>query len=43
MTIRKVDFIGNNSITTWKLKDQIKTNYYLFIFRPGTFDPETGG
>ena len=38
--VRKVDFIGNNSFSTWRLKDEIKTAYYIFIFRPGTFDPE---
>ncbi len=38
--VRKVDFIGNNSFSAWRLKDQIKTAYYIFIFRPGTFDPE---
>jgi outer membrane protein insertion porin family len=38
--IRKVDFIGNNSFSTWRLKDQIKTGYYIFIIRPGVFDPE---
>ena len=38
--VRKVDFIGNDHFSTWKLKDQVKTAYYIFIFRPGTFDPE---
>jgi outer membrane protein insertion porin family len=38
--IRKVDFIGNNNFSAWKLKDQIQTAYYVFIFRPGTFDPQ---
>lgn len=38
--IKKVDFIGNQSFTVWRLKDQIKTGYYVFIFRAGTFDPE---
>jgi len=38
--VRKVDFIGNNSFSTWRLKDQIKTGYYIFIIRPGVFDPE---
>jgi outer membrane protein insertion porin family len=39
--ITKVDFIGNYSLTAWRLKDQIKTAYYIPIFRAGTFDPET--
>ncbi len=38
--IKKVDFIGNNSFTAWRLKDQIKTGYYIFIFRAGTFDAD---
>ncbi len=38
--IRKVDFIGVNAFTVWRLKDQIKTGYYIFIFRNGAFDPE---
>ncbi len=38
--VRKVDFIGNNSFSAWKLKDQIKTAYYIFIFRPGLYDPD---
>jgi len=38
--IKKVDFIGNQSFTVWRLKDQIKTGYYIVIFRAGTFDPE---
>jgi outer membrane protein insertion porin family len=38
--IRKVDFIGNNSMGGWTLKNQIKTAYYKFIFDPGRYDPE---
>lgn len=38
--IRKIDFIGNNSFSAWKLKDQIKTGSYIFIFAPGRYDPE---
>jgi outer membrane protein insertion porin family len=38
--IRKVDFIGVNAFTVYRLKDQIKTGYYIFIFRNGAFDPE---
>jgi len=38
--IRKVAFIGNTTFSTWRLKDQIKTAYYIPIFRSGAFDPE---
>ncbi|MGD0462762.1 MAG: POTRA domain-containing protein [Tepidisphaeraceae bacterium] len=38
--VRKVDFIGNNSFSAWKLKDQIKTGSYIFIFNPGLYDPD---
>ena len=38
--VRKIDFIGNNSFGAWKLKDQIKTAIYIFIFSPGKYDPE---
>ncbi|HEX4052964.1 MAG TPA: POTRA domain-containing protein [Tepidisphaeraceae bacterium] len=38
--IRKIDFIGNNTFSAWKLKDQIKTGSYIFIFNPGKYDPE---
>ncbi len=41
--VRKIDFIGNNSFGAWKLKDQIKTGTYIFIFNPGKYDPEHGG
>ncbi len=39
--IRKVAFVGNKSFTTDRLKDQIRTAYWIWIFRPGNFDPET--
>jgi len=39
--IRKTTFVGNKSFTDDKLKDQIKTRWWIWIFRPGTFDPET--
>jgi outer membrane protein insertion porin family len=39
--VRKVGFVGNNSFTSDRLKDQIRTAYWIWIFRPGTFDPET--
>ena len=38
--VRKIDFIGNNSFGAWKMKDQIKTGSYIFIFNPGKYDPE---
>ncbi|MGA3068368.1 MAG: outer membrane protein assembly factor BamA, partial [Tepidisphaeraceae bacterium] len=38
--IRKVDFIGVNNFTVYRLKDQIKTGYYIFIFRNGAFDAQ---
>ncbi|CAN5643274.1 outer membrane protein assembly factor BamA [soil metagenome] len=36
--VRKVEFIGNNSFSTDRLKDQIQTRHWIFIFRPGTYD-----
>lgn len=39
--VRKTDFIGNKSFTTDKLKGQIKTRWWIWIFRHGTYDPET--
>jgi outer membrane protein insertion porin family len=41
--VRKIDFIGNNSFSGWKLRnlDQFKTGIYVFIFSPGKYDPET--
>jgi outer membrane protein assembly factor BamA len=38
--VRKVDFIGNRSYTSDKLRGQLSTKYWIPIFRPGTFDPE---
>jgi outer membrane protein insertion porin family len=38
--VRKVAFIGNDHFSAWRLKDQIKTAYYIPIFRSGAFDPE---
>ncbi len=38
--VRKIDFIGNNSFGAWKLKDQIKTGTFIFIFNPGKYDPD---
>jgi outer membrane protein insertion porin family len=39
--VRMVDFVGNNSFTDDKLKDEVSTKYWIWIFRPGTFDPDT--
>jgi len=38
--VRRIAFEGGNSFTDDKLKDQVKTSRWLWIFRPGTFDPE---
>jgi outer membrane protein insertion porin family len=38
--VRKLDFIGRNSFTEDRLRDVVKTRYWIWIFRPGTFDPE---
>ncbi|HEX8524438.1 MAG TPA: BamA/TamA family outer membrane protein [Tepidisphaeraceae bacterium] len=40
VTIRKVKFLGNHSFTDDKLKDQIQTKAWFFIFNSGTYDPE---
>jgi outer membrane protein insertion porin family len=39
--VRKVDFFGNNSFSDDRLRDQVNTKYWIWIFRPGTFDPDT--
>lgn len=39
--VRKVDFKGRHSFTKGRLLDQIKTRSWIWIFRPGTYDPET--
>ncbi len=38
--IRNVDFRGVRSFDKDKLKDQIKTSSWIFIFRPGTYSPQ---
>ncbi|HEV7300201.1 MAG TPA: BamA/TamA family outer membrane protein [Tepidisphaeraceae bacterium] len=38
--VRKVKFIGNKSVTADKLYPQVRTNSWIFIFRPGTFRPD---
>ena len=39
--VRRVNFIGNNSVTSDRLKGIVQTRFWVFIFRPGTFDPDT--
>jgi len=38
--VRKVEMVGNNSFSADKLKDQIKTRHWLWVFRAGTYDAE---
>ncbi len=38
--VRKVAFSGNRSFTDDKLREPLRTKSWIFIFRPGTFDPE---
>jgi outer membrane protein insertion porin family len=37
--IRKITFIGANSFSTSKLKGELTSKTWIFIIRPGTFDP----
>jgi outer membrane protein insertion porin family len=39
--IRKVNFVGAKSFTQSRLKDQVQSKYWIFIFRHGTYDPDT--
>jgi outer membrane protein insertion porin family len=39
--VRKVEFIGNHSFSDDRLKDEVQTKYWIWIFRPGTFDRDT--
>lgn len=39
--VRNIEFVGNRSFTTDRLKGQIQTKTWIWIFRPGTFRPET--
>lgn len=39
--VRRIEFIGNNSFSDDRLRDQVQTKYWIWIFRPGTYDPET--
>ncbi|MBC8108309.1 MAG: BamA/TamA family outer membrane protein [Anaerolineae bacterium] len=36
--VRKVNFRGNHSFSDDRLKDQIQTRHWIWIFRPGTYD-----
>jgi outer membrane protein assembly factor BamA len=38
--VRRVQILGNQSFTDDKLKDQIKTRHWIWIFRAGTYDPD---
>lgn len=38
VTVRKVGFVGNHSFTADKLKEHVKTQAWIWIFRPGTLD-----
>ncbi len=38
--VRNIDFVGAKSFTESKLKSQIETKTWIFIFRHGTYDPE---
>jgi outer membrane protein insertion porin family len=38
--VRRVQILGNHSFTDDKLKDQIKTRHWIWIFRTGNYDPE---
>jgi len=40
VTVRKVDFIGNNTFGAWRLKQEIHQATYIFILNPGKFNPE---
>ncbi|MBC7784760.1 MAG: BamA/TamA family outer membrane protein [Burkholderiales bacterium] len=39
--IRNITFTGNNNVTESKLKDQIRSRSYIWIFREGNFSPDT--
>lgn len=38
--IRKLNFIGGNNFTAGKLREQIQSTSWIWIFRPGTFNAE---
>jgi outer membrane protein assembly factor BamA len=39
--VRKVDFVGNRAFSDDRLRDQVQTKYWIWIFRPGTYNPDT--
>src|SRR5439155_16156703 len=39
--VRRVGFLGNHSFSDDRLRDECKTKYWIWIFRPGTYDAET--
>ncbi|MGB7158872.1 MAG: BamA/TamA family outer membrane protein [Tepidisphaeraceae bacterium] len=39
--VRRVAFVGNRSVTSDRLKSVAQTKYWIWIFRPGTFDRDT--
>jgi outer membrane protein assembly factor BamA len=39
--VRKVGFVGNRSITSDRLRGVAQTKFWIWIFRPGTFDAES--
>jgi outer membrane protein insertion porin family len=41
VTIRNIDFVGAKSFSEGRLKSQIQSKTWIFIFRHGTYDPET--
>ena len=40
VTIRNIEFVGRHSFTYDKLKDQIKTTRWYWVFNPGTYDEQ---
>ena len=39
--IRNITFIGNRTFSASKLKDQIRSRTYIWLFRDGVYDPDT--
>lgn len=40
LRVRNITFQGNHAFDIGKLKEQVKSSTYLFIFSPGKYDPE---
>jgi len=38
--VRNINFVGANSFTEDRLKKQIRTRTWIWMFRPGTYDPD---